>query len=631
MSQQVIYIEDDFIKRREAFDRFVKELSITPPKELVMIQPPLVPEQFFDVKTARSGGYYNFPPSGLLYLAAAAREADPNLDIHILDLNHELLKAAQEEGFDYGMWKNLVRDRIRRCENPHVAVSYMFGTTKPCFIQTTALVREEFSGVPVLSGGVQASYDYEEILRDGLCDIVARREGEIQIQNYLRALGGDDTVVPNGMVFMQDGAVVELGAPSPDNPANWDIRPYYDLIDIENYHRYGGLGAFSRYVGEEKHYSTVLATRGCRALCTFCTVRNFNGVGLRQRTVQDVIDEIKYLRDEKSIRYIDWLDDDLLWDSKRTVDLFKNLAEQVPGFEWTASNGLIGVAINEEIMEWMVKSGMRAFKIGIESGNQKILKTIKKPTTKPRLRETAKLIAKYQEVLFSINMIIGFPEETFSQMMDTYHFANELQSDWASFYICQPLKGTEMYLVFESLGDERTKNERYDKTINPGRSSERGEFGYKFAQDRNILKTGWEVFGLPYDHVPNLEQQKEIWFTFNLVTNFLDNPNFKPDKNITKITRWLEAIHAGYPYDASMAAALAHAYFLQSERALVESYRAKTINLLEQSTYWQGRVHQFPELLMLAHVDDRPAWFEGDMPTSLVRDISRSPKVIAPT
>ena len=48
--------------------------------------------------------------------------------------------------------------------------------------------------------------------------------------------------------------------------------------------------------------------------------------------------------------------------------------------------------------------------------------------------------------------IIGFPDETFGQMMDSYDLAVELASDWASFYICQPLKGTEMFSAFQSLG-----------------------------------------------------------------------------------------------------------------------------------------------------------------------------------
>lgn len=603
------------------FAQFARRRSLTAPSELLLIQPALVPSQFFDVATARNGGYYNFPPVGLLYLAAAARTVDPDLKIDILDINHELLKAAHSDGFSYDVWKGLVRERLQGCSNPHVAVTYMFGTTKPCFVDITDFIRKEFPNVPILSGGVQATYDYQEILKDGLCDIVSRREGEQQLINYLKALKGDQAAVPEGMAFLRDGNVVDIGMPHENNAVNWDIKPFYDSIQVEEYYRFGGLGAFSRYVGEDKPYATVLATRGCRARCTFCTVRNFNGFGLRQRSTQDVIDELKYLVEERGIRYIDWLDDDLLWDPERTVELFKGIAEQIPDFEWTASNGVIAVAINEEIMKWMVASGLRAFKIGIESGNDKMLKVIKKPTTKPKLRERAKIFAKYPQVLLSTNFIIGFPNETFAQMMDTYNFATELRSDWASFYICQPLKGTEMFSAFQSLGDERTKEERYDKTINPGRSAERGEFGYKFKTDQNRLLAGWEIFEIPYDSVPDLEQQKEIWFAFNLVANFLDNPNFKPGGNTAKIARWIESIHDGYPYDASMAAALTHAYSLMGDHERYRHYQGTFLRLTEESPYWQKRVLQFPELLLLAHVDQPPAWFDGQMPTSLMRNL----------
>ena len=559
---------DDRAQIRADFARFAAARSLTRPSDLILIQPALVPEKFFDVTTARNGGYYNFPPAGLLYLAAAARAADPTLGIHLIDINHQLLKAAHRDDFDYAMWRELVREAIAGCDNPHVGVSYMFGTTKPCFIDVIELIRAEFPEVPILSGGVQATFDYQEILHSGLCDIVSRHEGERQLMSYLAALSGDADAAPQGMAFADGGNIVELGQPQADNPVNWDIAPFYAAIKVEEYHRYGGLGAFSRYVGEDKPYATVLATRGCRARCTFCTVRNFNGFGLRQRTVQDVIDEVKHLVTHHGIRYIDWLDDDLLWDPARTLALFKGLAEQVPGLEWTASNGVIAVAIDDEIMQAMVASGLRAFKIGVESGNDKMLKAIKKPTTKPKLRERAKLFAKYPEVFVSTNFIIGFPDETFGQMMDSYNLAIELNSDWASFYICQPLKGTEMFSAFQSLGDARTKEERYDKTINPGRSAERGEFGYRFAADRERLRTGWEVFEIAPDSVPDLEQQKEIWFSFNLVANFLDNPNFRDGGNVAKLARWIEAIHDGYPYDASMAAALAHAYWLlgDSER-----------------------------------------------------------------
>jgi hypothetical protein len=270
-------------------------------------------------------------------------------------------------------------------------------------------------------------------------------------------------------------------------------------------------------------------------------------------------------------------------------------------------------------MKWMVASGLRAFKIGVESGNERMLKTIKKPTTKPKLRDRVKIFQKYPQVMFSTNFIIGFPNETFGEMMDSYEFARELRSDWASFYICQPLKGTDMFSAFQALGDARTREERYDKSINPGRSAERGEFGYLFSLNRSVLRTGWDVFDIPYDTTPDLDQQKEIWFAFNLVANFLDNPNYQPGGNVQKLARWIEGIHDGYPYDASMAAALAHCYFLVDDQARHDAHREEFGRLTTDSPYWQDRIHQFPELLLLAHIDQAPAWFRGEMPLALAR------------
>ena len=621
---------------RAVLGAFMEKFRLAGPRELVLIQPPLVPGNVFDVNTARRGGYFNFPPMGLLYIAAAAREVAPDIKIHLIDLNQELLRLSNDdENFQYLVWQDLVREAITSCAAPIVGITYMFGTTKSCFKEVSDFVRREFPNLAVMTGGVQAPYDYQEILRDGLCDIVFRKESETQFAAMLRnCLAGSAAEIPVGAAVLHDGEVYEFGTAPSEVPMDFDITGVYDLIDIASYNRYGSLGPFSRYVGSDKPFATALSNRGCRARCTFCTVRNFNGFGIRQRTVQNVIDEIKFLVQEKGIRYIDWLDDDLLWDPKRAVELFKGIAEQVPGLEWTAQNGLIAVAIDDDVMEWMVKSGLKAFKIGIESGNEEMLHVIKKPTTKPKLRVKRKLFAKYPEVLVSANFIIGFPNETFGQMMDSFDFACELEYDWSSFYICQPLKGTDMFSVFQSLGDSRTEEEGYSKLLNPARAVDRGEFGYNFDPNAPVLRTGWDVFSLPEDVVPDREQQKEIWFAFNFVCNFLRNLNFKPGGNLSKLIHWLESIHAGYPYDASMAATLAHVYRSAGDRAKADHYRDRFITLAEESPYWRDRANQFPEMFVLAGITQAPAWLRAEIPATLDRDIEklyrrRKPKIVA--
>ena len=585
-----------------AYQSLIAHLRHSKPRQLILVNPQLVPEEVFDPLVAKHKGYYAFPPVGLLYLAAVARAVVPELKVQVLDLNYELLRLAQEPGFRYQVWKEILEEAIRGSEAPWIGITCMFGATKPIFLEVAKWIQEHFPQIPILAGGVQATYDAREMLEGRVCDILFRREAELQFKSFLESLFHESLDVPHGIAFQFQNKVYELGAPSEDVPIDWDVRPFYDLVNVRDYYQYGSLAAFSRYNGSEKPFATVLSNRGCRARCTFCTVRNFNGFGVRQRSVQNVIDEIKFLVRQKGVRQIDWLDDDLLMDPVRTVNLFKGLATQVPELEWICNNGLIAAAITDEIMEWMVKSGLRAFKIGIESGNDEILHQIKKPTTKPKLRQKRELFLKYPQVFVSANFIIGFPREIFAQMLDTFNFASELKWDWSSFYICQPLKGTEMFSAFQDLGDERTEVEGYDKTLNPGRAASRGEFGYHFKEDGAGIKTGRDIFQIPLDLVPSQEQVKEIWFTFNLIANFIENPNFFPGGNPDKIVRWFESIVHAYPYDASMCAGLVRGYQLLNNAERAAFYRERFISILKDSVYWRKRVEEFPELADFAGV-----------------------------
>lgn len=593
----------------DKYAHFHRTLGVPVPRKLVFINPPQVPEDMFSIDIARKRGYYAYPPIGLLYLCAVARSVYAEIELRVVDLNFEMLKRCHDPSFRYDFWKELLCQELKHDQSIYIGVSCMFGATKSVFMEITGWLHQHFPSLPILVGGVQASYDYEELLEQQCADIVFRRESEGSFRTFLlncaRASGGEPLILPQGIVFGLDGGIVESkGAQVPTvEDIDVDIRPFYVLIPVAEYHRYGSLAAFSRYNGEDKPFATVLSNRGCRAQCTFCTVRDFNGRSVRQRDVQRVIDELKFLVEQYGIKQVDWLDDDLLYDPERTVALFKAVTEEVPGLEWICNNGLIGSSVSEENMEWMVKSGMKALKIGIESGNDEWLKRIKKPASKRKLLVADRIFKRYRDVFVSGNFIIGFPNETFGEMLDSYNFARQLGWDWASFYICQPLKGTEMFAVFQSLGDERCDYDNYDKTLNPGRSAVKGEFGYHKGyhggSDKPTVLTGREVFKLPLDQVPSKEQCKEIWFTFNLVTNFLENPSFSPTGNIPKMMRWFESIAAAYPYDASMLAALTYGYKHLAQPDKQMACRARFDAVLEESPYWRRRVQEFPELLDL--------------------------------
>lgn len=591
-----------------AYAAFLDSLPVRRPERLLFVNIPQVPADIFSPATARLNGYHIYPPVGYLYLAAAARQVDPAIEIDILDLNYEMLRACHLDTLPAdptGFWKPLLKERIECGRQLHVCVGNMFEATTPMFMEITKHIRDVFPDVTLVAGGVQTTMEYREVLNADRCHLILRHEAEGASAQFLRNCADMSTELPAGLAFRYAGQIHET--PAPKGVSDFlDIREFYDLIDIENYYRYGGVNPYSRYAGKERPFGTVLANRGCRADCSFCGVRGFNGVGVRRRSARHIVDEIKHLVEHKGIRLIEWLDDDLLYGRKESAELFRLMAQELPSdFCWIANNGVIAGAVNEEIMEWMAKSGCLAFKVGIESGNEAMLRKIRKPGTKAGLRKAGELFRKYPEVFVSANFIVGFPGETVGEMMDSYDFAIELQWDWANYYICQPLPGTDIFDAFASMGDTRCENTNFG-VYNPGKSAaQKGNFGYYkgYHADEEAsrsIRSGREVFDLPRAMVPSLEQVKEIWFTFNMVSNFIENTNFKPGGNVHKIAKWFESIAASYPRDAGMCAMLAYSYSRMGDTDRARTWRGKFDALVTEFEYWMRRVEEFPELVEFA-------------------------------
>jgi radical SAM superfamily enzyme YgiQ (UPF0313 family) len=159
------------------------------------------------------------------------------------------------------------------------------------------------------------------------------------------------------------------------------VIPAHDLIDVESLTKYGIVGGFHQFKPRGARLATCLSNRGCRAQCTFCSVRNFNGKAVRQRDVENVLDELQLLQECYGIEHITWLDDDLLKDHARAISLFNGIVRRNLKLTWDATNGVIAASCTEDIVHAMAASGCIGLNIGMESGNLEILRRIKKPGT----------------------------------------------------------------------------------------------------------------------------------------------------------------------------------------------------------------------------------------------------------
>ena len=107
----------------------------------------------------------------------------------------------------------------------------------------------------------------------------------------------------------------------------------------------------------------------------------------------------------------------------------------------------IGVRIhslNMDLLKTMKRAGVFKFGFGIESGDEAMLKRIKKGLDLDRAIEIVRMARSLGMVTHGY-FIIGFPGDSPETMQRTIDFAKQLDPHYASFSICTPLLGTEMY------------------------------------------------------------------------------------------------------------------------------------------------------------------------------------------
>jgi radical SAM superfamily enzyme YgiQ (UPF0313 family) len=493
-------------------------------ERVLLVTPPDADAHIFQFATARRGRYTNYPPYGLAVLGRHLEIA--GVRSSICNLNHEVLRACHQsdsaDDFDFdATWQGHLDAAIAEFKPDLIAVTCMFTMTHGAFAQVCE--RAADSGVPVAIGGVHVSNDTDRVLDDipGAAFAFVR-EADTSLVNFVHVVRGDADIPALGQVVLNDtdGPLVSRiafeGECQPDADAI-SVIPDYDLVDLGAYSDYGTVGAFYCFKGPDTKFATVLSNRGCRAQCTFCSVRNFNGVGVRQRSVASVLDELEILERDHGIGHIMWLDDDLFKDHARAIALFEGMVERGLTMTWDATNGVLASSCTDEVIEAAANSGCIAVNIGMESGNREILKSVRKPGTVETFLRAAEVLAKYPQIHTSVFLMIGFPGETLAQIKDTIDVAKQMGMDWYRISPLSPLPNTPIYDSMVAQG-----------VVSKGDASEvrfmAGAYGKQAEIEQGIRKArlGFaEAFAaIPMDAVPTDDQITDIWFYMNYHLNF---------------------------------------------------------------------------------------------------------------
>jgi len=123
----------------------------------------------------------------------------------------------------------------------------------------------------------------------------------------------------------------------------------------------------------------------------------------------------------------------------RTVELCSKLKPL--NITWSCTSR---VTTDYETLKAMKEAGCRLLIVGFESGDQQILKNIKKGATIERARQFTKDCHKLGLVIHG-DFILGLPGETRESIRNTIAFAKELDVETIQFSVAHAYPGTELY------------------------------------------------------------------------------------------------------------------------------------------------------------------------------------------
>ena len=507
---------------------FIEAIGEKKFQKILLINPPDGDKAMFNLQTAKLKRYPNYPPYGLGIISNQLEKR--GYDVQILNLNDHLLTKANElEDFDYD---NIVFDHLDGIINEFnpdlVGLTCMFTMTHKSLKNIIDHIANGYK-IPIAVGGVhitnsiQSDLTREKFIEDlSNVNFFFLFESEIAFADFINTINHPKGNLShlrqlvfrgnNNTIFEIDDRVVPTGE-------DLNLSPNHSKMPAENFGKYGKIGSFAYLKGPDARFSTVLSNRGCRASCTFCSVRNFNGKKVRSRSVQSVIDELLYLRHEQQVDHIMFLDDDLLYDKKRAIELFSEMDKQKVNITWDASNGLICSAITEEVVDAAYRGGCIGVYLGMESGNPQILRQIRKPGTVKNFLNAAEILKKYPEINTRVLLMIGFPNETFSNIYDTVKVSLEMDLDWYQVSPLQPLPNTPIFDQMSSDGLISEQNTSEVKYIGGSYGGNR-KAAEKDNNKEALLGNFMDVFNANPNNVPSKDQIRDVWSYMNYTLNY---------------------------------------------------------------------------------------------------------------
>ncbi|MGL1863772.1 MAG: B12-binding domain-containing radical SAM protein [Pseudodesulfovibrio sp.] len=393
---------------------------------VLLLYPPITLKERYGRECGIFGGKQI--PLGIYCLASYLR--DNGYAVHLIDGEAQELTEQDVLGF------------IREHDINVLAIS----STTVAFHRAkliAQLAKEQSPEIVTIIGGPHVSCLPRHPMQFDVFDFAVQGEGEVTMLEFLQTLevGGNFSDV-KGMLYRVDGKVVEN-----------EKRPYIDDLDSLPIPAYDLISSPEQYTPPPFNYRkkpvvNIMTSRGCPNNCTFCERSTF-GQKARKKSAAKIVDEIEYVMKTLGAREIAFVDDTFTIWPDRIYEIFAMTKARGLHFPWTCMSRIN--TVDDKLLEFMRDTGCWSIAFGIESGDETILKTIRKNI---KLEKVRKVVSKCSElgIVTKGFFIVGHPKETLETIEKTIKFACSLDLDYAMATVNTPMPGTEQFKNVDQYG-----------------------------------------------------------------------------------------------------------------------------------------------------------------------------------
>ena len=269
---------------------------------------------------------------------------------------------------------------------------------------------------------------------------------------------------------------------------NLDVLPFpkWELFNLKLYNK-----------NIKKIQLPILTSRGCPYHCIYCESSKINGK-YRTRSAKNVVDELEYNHKKFGVKTFQIMDDSFAINKERVFQICDGIIKRNLKINWIVGQGFSVSKADYNLFKKMKEAGCLTIFFGIESSDDEILRTIRKPHTVAQVEKAIKE-AKMAGIKVKGNFIAGLPGSTFKKDLKYIKFFKRTGIDVPKMGHLMPFPNTEIYEWVKKEAKPVMDLDKLHRVVSGGRGTENTKhFGisfetkdYTFEERKKLVDIFW--------------------------------------------------------------------------------------------------------------------------------------------